>query len=1147
MSPASPEKDITDPKFDTINNRFGQYDLFGSSDGGETSLFRSRYNSLEQELANTPYAFATERTLRLSDPVLDITIDSQIDVHNELFGPKTEPAFTVTQLIHAQDRFFDLSARPSGRVRTVVDGFEVKSAPGSGKRDSFSDGAFKVIPTESARKLDTAPSRGFREETSRHNTPKTSTANSRAGSPRRTSSLTRVDKMAQAATLFPLPLPNRPPSPKNFLKENMKEVRELSEINREKHEAEAEEKRKEEEAALLKEMGLLDNKIDIKNSRNNSRTTSPNKLTFRSRSNSPAAILHYENTPKDKDSAVVIKNETGNRSVHRSRARPIAKSQPESKNVSPKHSKIPQRQTSVSPPRNGLKKQTVNGLGKNHRYISNSTSSIHETIRIGSQTHDKRSSQSIQHLAVAPSGVKSKPPISPGKNGPPPSNKSINAKRLSPIVGTPNKSPIEDLKPNSAKTSPKPLPIPKKPIKTAGNTPTTSKLNLIENSRNNSRDPSPEKKVANKNNSRPNSNAKPPIRTASTKAVQKTTAASKTEAKKPVSRTNSVKNLSRSSSTKTLNEKQPLKKTNSKKDLAEKEKPATSKTDVIEKSDKVKEEEKARNVEDISDSIQHHEVKKDHKDEEAVSTQDNETQCEKMPNENGDLVLLTKKNVVSMTTAAITSQPLEVVTTVTNQLPAAFEKAREKGIFERLNSKDSLIGKDDDKESHEQKIQGKEEKRPPRPKTDKTIFSEDNIKLKLLQPPYNNPQVERVKQKIDDILKEPEISTENILSTMSKVKDTRDQFKKTAEKSNTDAKETKAEVESKLTEIKNQTIKKEAENVSEIRAEAKHIVDSIITPVEEPKDKINGVKDIKGNIEPTVTVVKEKKDRPDIEKINEAMVKGEPEVEVQSSNVSTPGEKATLEVKKTDDDCDKSAHSNGGFPQSTSTTPKVPARTNKQKQKPETETETETETEHQDKKQNICLRLMGKCANKCCPCCSKANDEGETETQDLEKKTLWSRLNCVKKKVSDEDLELAAGKLATIEFESETKRKRKLRDVLCSCCRRKRVSDISEPISPVGVSPPVASTDIVTETGCCGKKKEAERRDSILSDKTPPTCCNNRLGRWMRGACRRQTEPPSSRRTSLFSKNKSLSPTLPPEDTRTKLDASLVEHTSVMR
>lgn len=192
----SESTEITDPKFDTINNRFGQYDLFGGKYdveiGGEPqtprSLFRSRYNSIEEELANTPYAFATERSLRLNsaeNPLVDITIkrgfdsspskdieDDRFFNRSDLFGPQIDfqlktsdeedsPAFTVTQLIHAQDRYFDLSSRQSSvfdspKTSGVTD-LKVRSEPSSAKRErtvrivsgvksTRDDEAFKVLP-----------------------------------------------------------------------------------------------------------------------------------------------------------------------------------------------------------------------------------------------------------------------------------------------------------------------------------------------------------------------------------------------------------------------------------------------------------------------------------------------------------------------------------------------------------------------------------------------------------------------------------------------------------------------------------------------------------------------------------------------------------------------------------------------------------------------------------------------------------------------------------------------------------------------------------------------------------------------------------------------------------------------------------------
>lgn len=54
---------------------------------------------------------------------------------------------------------------------------------------------------------------------------------------------------------------------------------------------------------------------------------------------------------------------------------------------------------------------------------------------------------------------------------------------------------------------------------------------------------------------------------------------------------------------------------------------------------------------------------------------------------------------------------------------------------------------------------------------------------------------------------------------------------------------------------------------------------------------------------------------------------------------------------------------------------------------------------------------MGKCKSKCCPCCVKGeDDEMETMERASEKKTFWSRMK-FDKKVPDEDVERAAGKV----------------------------------------------------------------------------------------------------------------------------------------
>ncbi|CAH2061724.1 unnamed protein product, partial [Iphiclides podalirius] len=125
------------PRFDSVASRFGRRDLLG---GGAPSLFRSRYNSIEEELANTPYAFAHRSPLARTDSA----------PKDDLFGPPVPPAFTVTQLIHAQDRYFDLSARQGPREGGAQDegAFGARSAPGSAKTRDHA--AFKVLTADPA-------------------------------------------------------------------------------------------------------------------------------------------------------------------------------------------------------------------------------------------------------------------------------------------------------------------------------------------------------------------------------------------------------------------------------------------------------------------------------------------------------------------------------------------------------------------------------------------------------------------------------------------------------------------------------------------------------------------------------------------------------------------------------------------------------------------------------------------------------------------------------------------------------------------------------------------------------------------------------------------------------------------------------------
>lgn len=120
------------------------------------------------------------------------------------------------------------------------------------------------------------------------------------------------------------------------------------------------------------------------------------------------------------------------------------------------------------------------------------------------------------------------------------------------------------------------------------------------------------------------------------------------------------------------------------------------------------------------------------------------------------------------------------------------------------------------------------------------------------------------------------------------------------------------------------------------------------------------------------------------------------------------------------------------FPQSTSTTPKPPARTKKdqkekEKQTESTQNEIKNSPENEEKQPNICSRLMGKCKSKCCPCCVKGEEDDEREMQDevvedltgKEKQGMMSKFSCCKKKTKVEEevereIERASGKVSSL-------------------------------------------------------------------------------------------------------------------------------------
>lgn len=644
--------------------------------------------------------------------------------------------------------------------------------------------------------------KGFKGElSSRHTTPKTSTNTS----PQRS----RANSITKPTVSFERPLT----PPRNYIKENIQEVKELSQFNKERNEDLAARKKFEEELEILKELGLIsDAKVATYAKPGVARVDS------RSRMISPS-ILHFENIPissrahyEDAFDKFAWKPPAGKTSM-----RAVSRSQPQSKSGSPQHhSKIPRRQASVSPPRQSRitfeqpPSKMSNRISADGRFISNSTSSINDQ-RVFSVIMDDNDnpmnpelsyesrSKSSQNLEAPTSILKSKPPRSPSRLGPPPTSKGINSKRLSPIVATPDKSPAKPGAERGKSKTPTPTVtspsrIPKRPSKSLATTPNSSKAPTRAPSRTPSRgsllDSTSKKSTSVSKTSNKSSNqnskttsgrnsridmhsdsktadGKPGLKriNSRTSITSKMSTTGKPELTRTNSRTSLAKTLSRTNSIKSINEKPgTLRRKSSMKNLKEKsidenasnDKRPKSKSPLADRKNMKNQKDKTENTDEIN-------------------TQDSETQWDKLSQLDMSLIPMTKSNIISMTTAAITAQPLEIAAKVTSQLPAAFEKAREKGMFDRNSSSDSIAakmlgestktdeankdGKDGkdakdakgDKEKNLQKTASKtslgsvkEEKEP---------LKKGGMKLIPVGDGALDPQIEKVKMKIENILK----------------------------------------------------------------------------------------------------------------------------------------------------------------------------------------------------------------------------------------------------------------------------------------------------------------------------------------------------------------------------------------------------------
>lgn len=856
----------------------------------------------------------------------------------------------------------------------------------------------ETVPTSSVEALPSVPppnpgrvspfrGKGFKPDlNSRHTTPKTSTTTS----PQRS----RTNSITKPTVSF-----ERPPTPpRNYIKENIQEIKELSQFNKERNEELAAQKKFEEELEILKELGVISDAKLISIGH-----PGVKRVDSRSKMISPS-ILHFENIPigsrpqyEDAFDSFSWKPPTGKTSM-----RAVSRSQPQSKSGSPQHhSKIPRRQASVSPPRQKISfedqspSRMSNRISADGRFISNSTSSINDKRVFSVVTDDalnpelssQSRSKSSQNLEAPTSILKSKPPKSPNKLGPPPTSKTINSKRLSPIVATPDKSPAKDgsVKGNVGKSktpTPRvtsPSKIPKRPSKSLATTPNGSRAPSRAPSRGTLADSATLKKANaaakasnqagkttsgrnSRSETRPDSkDGKPTLKriNSRTSISSKMSFAGKPELTRTNSRTSLAKSLTRTNSIKSINEKSgTLKRKTSMKNLKE--------TSIEENASKEKSPKSKSARSNKSDKSE----KKEGKRKDEIPTQDSETQWDKLSQIDmslDKLIPLTKGNVVSMTTAAITSQPLEIAAKVTSQLPAAFEKARDRGILGRNSSSDSIAVKTmveatkaDGAETttkNEKTDKDKKDLQKTASKTslgsvkeEKEPVKKGGVKLVPLSDIKLDPQMEKVKMKIENILKSNQSSVvdlkervereeklaaekmskalekaaENVENDVKKVTETAIIEKPPDKMISVDPPTSKLKKDGKKDDEKKknsedarQVPPKEtnghsgSNGVATMNVSKKNGVDmSGITPVESVPTKVDVAKtnlDSSKSPHAEMVIVKEsvvKKDTiiPNVklvnekglgnpvvdgsERVTESIVRGEPDVEVQSGNIS---------------------------------------------------------------------------------------------------------------------------------------------------------------------------------------------------------------------------------------------------------------------
>ncbi|XP_037918432.1 protein stum-like isoform X1 [Hermetia illucens] len=519
------------------------------------------------------------------------------------------------------------------------------------------------------------------------------------------------------------------------------------------------------------------------------------------------------------------------------------------------------------------------------------------------------------------------------------------------------------------------------------------------------------------------------------------------------------------------------------------------------------------------------------------------------------LIPLTKANVISMTTAAITAQPVQITTSITNQIPLT----KSNSSNQLLSSSDSSGPKQDMKDMDPVTILEKSQKTletiqktvaEATEEIQKTI-NENLTDLKTLEGDIGRISDDSAapfekSDSLTTILENPASKTPTAeVTTTSKTPDggeAVDNSKSPAPPSHP--------IEANVSVL---TTKKSSENL--LHPNTNHNNNNM-------NNSSSTSSTTNGTHEDTEDMA---------ERVSERAISVLPEVECESANLQSyelHNEEDVQKNSRSDNNNDEGhviATNIGADSMAKSQAGGNEQRSEGDKKDGTDGSKRDDSQEYLDDEKpkgccgRFCSKLCMPCRRcQCCSCCRKQktgsakSDERIIVEEVNEKRGCFGRCCRKKKNAGTAEPQMGQKRMAPIqeERESETSKTAKKQNKCCLCLGKVFCCRKTNKVETI-------TGDAEEVRRCCfcipcGKKKKPtnawpERRESIISDPPPQPGCCTRLCTKIFCCCRKPKPVSESRRTSMNSKKQSIAPTIPLEDSRPKLHNDLVEYNSKMK